>query len=195
MTTPEPADALLNHIRKFIALSDDEATFLLDHVQFKTLRNKDFLLKAGDVCHENFFIVQGCVRMYMHIDNGTEQIIQFAIDNWWMTDYMSFDHQKPAQFNIQAVEPTQVVVFSRSAQDVVFEKIPRLERYFRIILQRAYSASLMRIHFIYNQTGEARYQQFTRLFPDFVQRVPQYMLASYLGFTPEFLSKIRAKKG
>ena len=133
--------------------------------------------------------------MYINTDEGTEQIVQFAIDNWWITDYNSFDFQKPSLFNIQAVENCEIAFIKKETQEELFKKLPQLERYFRIILQRSFAASIMRIQYIFNQSGEERYRHFNSSFPDFVQRVPQYMLASYLGFTPEFLSKIRGKKG
>jgi len=132
--------------------------------------------------------------MYSQTDNGTEQIVQFGIDNWWVADYNSYDQQKPSIFNIQALEEGHVAVLERQVQEALLSKVPKLERYFRLVLQRAYAATLMRVHFIYSQSGEERYRHFNSLFPGFVQRIPQYMLASYLGFTPEFLSKIRAKK-
>jgi CRP-like cAMP-binding protein len=148
----------------------------------------------GQVCNACYFVVKGCLRMYTIPDNGTEQIVQFGIDNWWICDYTSFDSQKPSMFNIQAVEPSTLIYIDKKSQEELFAKVPKLERYFRLILQRAYSATLMRVHYIFTSTGEARYHHFNSLFPEFVQRIPQYMLASYLGFTPEFLSKIRAKK-
>ena len=128
-------------------------------------------------------------------DRGTEQIIQFAIDNWWLSDYMSFDKQTPSGFYIQAVEDTELLCLDRSTQEQLFKKVPQLESYFRIVFQRAYAASLVRIQYIFCLTKEERYHHFNNAYPEFVQRIPQYMLASFLGFTPEFLSKTRAKKG
>ena len=186
--------SLTQHIRKFVPLSDADAEILATLIHHKTVSNKTILSRAGDVCHEKYFVIKGCLRLFIHTDQGTEQIIQFAIDNWWMTDYMSFEMQKPSTFTIQAVESSQLLVITKAQLEELLMKVPTLERYFRLIVERAYSASLTRIHFIYNQSGEERYKHFSRLFPEFIQRVPQYMLASYLGFTPEFLSKIRAKR-
>jgi CRP-like cAMP-binding protein len=132
--------------------------------------------------------------MFYITDEGTEQMIQFGIDNWWLTDYMSLDNQRPSQFNIQAVENSEVILLERKVQDELFEKLPKMERYFRIVVQKAYAASVMRLRYIFTQSGEERFRHFNESFPEFVQRVPQYMLASYLGFSAEFLSKIRAKK-
>ena len=187
-------ETLIHHIRKFIPLTDADTKTLSTLIHPKTIPSKTILSRAGEVCHEKYFVIKGCLRLFIHTDEGNEQIIQFAIDNWWMTDYKSFEMQKPSTFTIQAVEPSELLVITKAELEELLAKVPPLERYFRLIVQRAYSASLTRIHFIYNQSGEERYSQFCRLFPEFVQRVPQYMLASYLGFTPEFLSKIRAKR-
>jgi CRP-like cAMP-binding protein len=107
---------------------------------------------------------------------------------------MSLDRQKPSEFSIQAVEPSAIAVLDKSVQDELFARLPQLERYFRLVLQRAYAAAIMRVKYIFTESGEERFRNFNNSFPEFIQRIPQYMLASYLGFTPEFLSKIRAKK-
>jgi len=187
-------DPLLKHLRKYISLSLGEENLLLPYLQVQSVKKKEHILTEGNVCSANYFIAKGCFRMYVHTDQGTEQIVQFAIDNWWITDYNSLDFQKPSLFNIQAVEDSEIIFIKSETREELFAKLPQLERYFRIILQRAFAASIMRIQYIFNQSGEERYRHFSTSFPDFVQRVPQYMLASYLGFTPEFLSKIRGKK-
>ena len=194
MNSSEPLDALSNHIHRFTELTSSEKTLIGEYVQFKEVKNKEFLMKAGQVCKSNYFVVKGCVRMFSHTSKGTEQIIQSGIDNWWISDYTSLESQQPSPFNIQALEPGVIGILDRKIQDDLFAHIPKLERYFRHVLQRAYAATLMRVHFIFSESGEERYHHFNTSFPEFVQRIPQYMLASYLGFTPEFLSKIRAKK-
>jgi CRP/FNR family transcriptional regulator len=185
---------LLDHIRRYVSLDDGEAESLLSHIRYKQVKKKEIILKEGQICTANYFVLKGCLRLYVVNDKGVEQIIQFGIDNWWISDYISFDRQTPSGFYIQAVENSEVILLERSAQDVLFKKIPQLESYFRIVYQKAYAASLMRIQYIFCKTKEERYHHFNNLFPEFVQRVPQYMLASFLGFTPEFLSKTRAKK-
>lgn len=187
-------DPLLSHIKRFIALSPNEEEMLLGHIEHRQLANKEHILKAGQVCDHYCFVVTGVLRMYATTSSGHEHIVQFGIDNWWICDYQSFESQTPSVFHIQALEPSTVLIIGRKQLEELFQKLPKLERYFRLILQRAYSATLMRVHYIFTSSGEERYRHFNSLFPDFVQRIPQYMLASYLGFTPEFLSKIRAKK-
>ncbi|GAB4025107.1 Crp/Fnr family transcriptional regulator [Spirosoma koreense] len=183
------------HIRKFVPLTSDEEAILATYLNYEPRPKKAFILREGQTCTANYFILRGCVRMFFITDQGHEQITQFGIDNWWISDYGSLDRQTPSAFYIQALEPSELVVLERQVQDALFERLPQMERYFRIVLQRAYAASQMRLYFIYNQSGEQRYHQFNSAFPEFVQRIPQYMLASYLGFTPEFLSKIRRRRG
>lgn len=185
---------LIDHIKKLVSLTAAEEEIIAACMQHKKLRKKDHLFKEGQICAANYFIVKGCMRTYTIDEKGSEQILQFGIDHWWMTDFMSMNTQTPSQFNIQAVEPTELIVFPVHVQEELFAAVPVLERYFRIILQRANAAAQMRVHFIFNMSGKERYEHFARVVPGFVQRVPQYMLASYLGFTPEFLSKIRAGK-
>lgn len=186
--------ALLDHIRKYITLSDDEALLICSKLRLTQIKKKDFLLSAGKICRANYFVSSGLLRLYFINKKEQEQITQFGLEGWWITDYDSLDSQKPSRFYIQAVEDADVIAWSRETQEELIRAIPQLERYFRLILQRAYAATQRRIEYIYSQTDEERYRHFSNLFPEFLQRVPQYMLASYLGFTPQFLSKIRAKK-
>jgi CRP/FNR family transcriptional regulator len=185
---------LLSHINKFIDLSKEDERIIESSLKSITVKKKQLLLEEGQVCRSNYFIVSGCCRLYFIDIKGVEQTIQFGIENWWITDYTSFQMQNASHFYIQAVENSTVIALDYHQQDELFKKIPKLERYFRLILQKAYSASQLRTKYFYSMTSEEMYWFFSKLFPEFVQRVPQYMLASYLGFTPEFLSKIRAKK-
>ncbi len=186
--------ALYKHINKFINLNKDEQEVLAPFLQPLSVKKKGFLLEEGQTCRANYFVVKGCLRLYFIDIKGAEQTTQFAIENWWITDLTSFLFQEHSEFYIQAAEPTDVIAIGNNQYEEMFHQLPKLERYFRLILQKNHQASQRRIKFLYSQTAEERYRNFNRLFPEFVQRVPQYMLASYLGFTPEFLSKIRAKK-
>ncbi|EHQ29230.1 Crp/Fnr family transcriptional regulator [Mucilaginibacter paludis] len=187
-------NSLIEHINKFAQLNAEEAELITKSVSLKIIKKKDFLLKPGQVCKSNYFVIKGCLRLYFINRKETEHITQFAIENWWITDQDSFDHQLPSDNYLQAVENTTVIVLEKAVLDDLFIRVPQLERYFRLILQMVYTAWQRRIKYIYNQTDEERYRLFSQRFPEFMQRVPQYMIASYLGFTPQFLSKIRAKK-
>jgi CRP/FNR family transcriptional regulator len=187
-------NTLLAHINRYVPLDEKEQQLILPFITLETFKKKSFLLKEGQVCHALFFVEKGCLRNFFLHDKGIEHTTQFAIENWWITDFLSFDRQMPSHFFIQAVEQTSVYIITKTKQEELLSELPKLERYFRLITQRAYGAYQLRIKYLYSQSGEERYHHFNSLHPEFVQRVPQYMLASYLGFTPEFLSKIRAGK-
>jgi len=186
--------ALLTHIKKNVTLSANEEEIVNGHVRILNIKKKAWLLTEGQICRNNYFVEKGCLRMYYITEKGTEQITQFAIENWWLADYMSLITQKPSLFFIQAVEDTQVIALDQHKQEELLQQVPGMERYFRLMMQRAYAAMQMRIKYIHDHSKEGVYHQFSGLFPDFVQRIPQYMLASYLGLTPEYLSEIRKKK-
>lgn len=185
---------LIEHMRRFVSLTGGDEKIIAGIAERKKISNKEHLLQEGEVCRQNNFLARGCLRKYINTEDGDKQIFQFAIESWWMTDYTSLESGKPSTCNIQAVEDCDIIVISRQNLEALYQKVPASETYFRKILQRAYEASLYRIHLIFSYSGEQRYHSFSKAFPEFVQRIPQYMLASYLGFTPEFLSKLRAKK-
>lgn len=187
-------EAIVTHIRKHITLSNQDVELLHSALEVRDVKKKEHLLQAGEVCRDNYFIVKGCFRLYLITAKGAEQVIQFGIENWWITEYSSLKSGKQSQFYLQAIESSTVVVLPREKEDKLFEQIPQLEKYFRLVLEKAYSAQLNRIHYIFNLTGEENYRLMADSYPDFVQRVPQYMLASFLGITPEFLSALRGRR-
>jgi CRP-like cAMP-binding protein len=186
--------SLLVHMNRFVELTAEEQEHILNAFTYQLVKKKEYILTEGQICHSTQFVMKGCFRSYLITEKGTEQIIQFGIENWWITDYDSFDNQQPSRLFIQAIEDTEIIVIDLQTLEELYVKVPKVERYFRIILQKNFIAAQRRILTINTVSGEQRYLNFRDLFPDFVQRVPQYMLASYLGLTPEFLSMIRAKK-
>ncbi|GAB4041164.1 Crp/Fnr family transcriptional regulator [Spirosoma gilvum] len=188
------SDSLQKHIQKFIAIDDQELADALTFFRSINLSKKENLLVEGQVCRSNYFVVKGCLRMFFVNDKGVEQTVQFAIENWWLSDYTSFSTQKPAVFSIQAVEKSEVIALDYTANETMLAQHPCLERYFRLVHQRAHAAAQYRMKYQYDHSREELYHEFVRLFPEFVQRIPQYLLASYLGFTPEYLSEIRSRK-
>lgn len=187
-------NSIITHLKKHITLTPEEEELFLSYVEVKDIKKKEYLLREGEVCRDNYFITEGCCRLYLITAKGAEQVIQFGIENWWITEYSSLKSGKPSQFYLQAIEPSQVVVLPRENEAELFAKLPQLEKYFRLVLEKAYAAQLNRIHYIFNLTGEEQYLMMCDKYPDFIQRVPQYMLASFLGITPEFLSMLRGKK-
>ena len=183
----------VNHIKKHVELNVDEIELLSSLVKLKTFSKKEYLLEEGAICKANYFVEKGLLRMFYINNKGIEQITHFALENWWLSDYMSFIMQSPGKFYIQAVEKSDVVLVEYHKQEELFKQLPQLERYFRIMTQRAYAAAQMRVKYHHDHNKEENYRLFVSLFPEFVQRIPQYMLASYLGFTPEYLSELRKK--
>ena len=185
---------LMKHIGKFVEITDNEFATVIPFFQSLKPLKKQNLVSAGQVCKSNYFVVKGCLRMFFINSKGVEQTIQFAIENWWISDYSSFESRARSAYTIQAVEASEVLAIDYESQEKMLELHPKLERYFRLINQKAHSASQSRIKFLYGFSREELYRHFCDNYPDFVQRIPQYLLASYLGFTPEYLSEIRRKR-
>jgi CRP-like cAMP-binding protein len=185
---------LLNHIKTYVQLQPQHEEVICSHMQPKTFKKKEFLLEPGKICQGNYFVVKGCIRLYFINKKLNEQIVNFGLENWWIADQDSLMNQKPSACYIQTVEPSEVLLLTEKERNALIDDVPVMETYFRIMLQKAYVAAQRRIGFIFNMTDEERYLHFNKVNPGFMQRVPQYMLASYLGFTPQFLSRLRAKK-
>lgn len=188
------SNAILNHIQKFVPLEDSEIDLLESSLTISQIKKKDHVLQEGEICNTMYFVVKGCMRQYIINSRGSEQTLQFGIENWWITDYLSYHNHTPSLFYLQAVETSDVIAIEKSVLESLLIQIPKLEKYFRIIAQRAFGAAQMRINFLFTMSAEERYHHINDNFPEFVQRVPQYMLASYLDFSAEFMSKIRAGK-
>lgn len=187
-------NVIINHIQKFVQLEPSEVNVLKSCLNVSQIKRKDHVLQEGQICNTMYFIAKGCMRQYIINSKGTEQTLQFGVENWWITDYLSYHNNSPSHFYIQAVETTEVIALDKSELDSILDQIPQLEKYFRIVAQKAFGAAQMRIKFLFTMSAEGRYNHFNNLNPEFVQRVPQYMLASYLDFSAEFMSKIRAGK-
>ncbi|GAO44929.1 Crp/Fnr family transcriptional regulator [Flavihumibacter petaseus] len=185
--------SLLEHISRFVALDNYETDKLSHFGKLLLLKKKDFLWKEGQICRAQYFVIKGCLRLYYLNEKGQEQITQFAIENWWIADIRSLDMRQPSVFHLQAVENSEVLSLDIDSMNQLLEAVPRLEKYFRLVQQRAYGATQQRLRFLHSLSKEEQYRQFIQAFPGFTERIPQYMLASYLGFTPEYLSELRKK--
>lgn len=187
-------DALPQHIQKLTGISLPDAREIGSAFRRVEVAKKENLLKEGMICTANYFVERGCLRLFFTGQNGIEHTVQFALENWWLSDYTSFSTQRASEFFIQAVEPSVVRAVSFQAQEDLLQRHPVMERYFRLIHQRVHGATQFRMKAMYDQSRKELYESFSSQFPDFVQRVPQYLLASYLGFTPEYLSQLRKRK-
>jgi CRP-like cAMP-binding protein len=182
------------HLEKFIDINDSEFLDILAFFKVLKVRKKENLLVEGQLCKSHYFVLNGCLRKFFVNEKGIEQTTEFAIENWWITDNIAFENKLASEFYIQAVENSEILIIDQHSQEKLLAEFPKMERYFRFIYQRAYAASQMRIKYLYSFSKEDFYHQFSSKHPEFVQRIPQYLIASFLGFTPEYLSEIRNKK-
>jgi len=184
---------VLIHINKKINLLESETSILVSKLKERTYLKNQYIVQAGDICKHQTFVLSGKVRTFYLDDNGNEHIVAFGIENWWVGDICSFTTQTPAEFNTQCLDKTTVVQISYENMEQLYADIPKLERYFRIIIQKAYGNMSKRIIRNHSMSAKERYLLFSETYPEIVQLVPQYMIASYLGITKEFLSHIRSQ--
>ncbi|HEY9047100.1 MAG TPA: Crp/Fnr family transcriptional regulator [Ohtaekwangia sp.] len=181
--------------RKFnekVSLTAEEQEQIKPYLTLKKLRKKQYLLQEGDICKAIAFVEKGSLREYS-VDNGTEHIIQFALEGWTISDLFSFLTGEPATYNIDALEDSELVLVTKSAHEELLKVLPKYETYIRLQITNAYIALQRRLTTIISLPIEERYTIFTEMYPDIVQRVPQHMIASYMGLTPETLSRMRKK--
>ncbi len=159
----------------------------------KKLRKKQYLLQEGDVCKSIAFVSKGVLKAYSADANGNEHIIQFGLEGWIISDLYSFLTGEPATYNIDAIEDAELVLISKSAHEELLQKLPKYETFTRLNITGAYLAMQKRLTSIIGSSLEERYANFTALYPNILQRVPQHMIAAYMGLTPETLSRIRRR--
>jgi CRP-like cAMP-binding protein len=186
-------DLILKNISKHITLDKKEAEFFVSILHFKQLKRKEFLLKAGEVCRTENFVTKGCLRTYTIDENGFEHILMFAIEDWWTGDLYSFPAEKPSSYFIDALEDTELLQISKTNLEQLYERVPKFERFYRIIFQNALITQHERINQNLSYTAEQRYIHFIEKYPKVEQRISQKHVATFLGITPEFLSILRKK--
>lgn len=185
------AELLFAKINEIVALSEEEYSFLRTLFVSKKLHKKQFLLQEGAVCTYQAFVEKGILRSYMTDDKNNEHILQFASEGWWMADLSSFLTGTPSRFSIQALEETEVLLIDKPSWNLSMENIPGLEHYFRILIQNHLIATQERLMQSLSESAEKKFLKFEKTYPSCVTRVPQHMIASYLGITRETLSRVR----
>ncbi|TYA74720.1 Crp/Fnr family transcriptional regulator [Seonamhaeicola marinus] len=187
-------EQLIKSISKHIKLSSVEEDLIETFWVEKTLKKGDYLLRNGETCRTDNFVVKGTLKAYyINPETGKEEILYFAIENWWATDIESFQKQTPSIYNIQAIEKTTLLQIGHDSFQEMLKQIPKLERFFRIILENHIGSLQRRIILNNILNAEQRYLNFLKDYPKISEKVPNYLIASYLGITAEFLSRMRKK--
>ena len=176
-----------------ITLTSAQQDIIKQYLIPKKIRKNQYLLQEGDVAKHAAFVEKGALRAYSVDDRGTEHIIQFAFEGWTISDLYSFLTGEAATYNVDALEDSELVLISKAAQDEILKQIHEYEVYTRLQITGAYLAMQKRLTSILSLSLEERYINLTKLYPNLIQRVPQRMIASYMGLTPETLSRVRRK--
>lgn len=186
-------DLLFQHISRHVALTDEEWERTKTMFVPKKLRRRQYLLQTGDTSEYIAFVSKGILRSYTVDDRGEEHMVQFATEGWWIGDIYSFLTKEPALYTIDALEESELLLLSLEAQDKLFDDVPKFERYIRILQRNSLIAMHRRLVLTISMSAEDKYQQMLTHYPSLLQRVPQHMIASYLGVKPETLSRIRKR--
>jgi CRP-like cAMP-binding protein len=190
---PKKYNLVLQNVCRHINITTDEKDFFVSLLEPKTLKKKWLHLKAGEICKYSTFVTSGCLKGYTIDKDGGEHILTFAFADWWIADLYSLISQKPGFLNIEAMADTEILMLPRDSQAKLYKDVPAFERFFRILVENSLVANQQRLINNMSMTAEERYLQFINKYPAVLEYVPQHNVASYLGITPEFLSKIRAR--
>lgn len=184
---------LLNHIANYISLTEKEQKLLLSKTETVEYKAKTILLNAGEICKYSYFVNSGLLRSFNINDNIVEHVLHFACEGWWIGDMYSLLSQKPGNLFIEVLEDSEVVLLSKENQQLLYHEIPKLERFFRILTENSLVAHQERLMDNLSLSAEERFEKFFKRYPTLIQRVPQKQIASYIGVTPEFFSKMKSK--
>jgi CRP/FNR family transcriptional regulator, anaerobic regulatory protein len=182
---------IIKHFSNYISLNDDEIVGLESRLTEKKVKRRQFILQQGDVCKHYSFVVKGCFKMYKVDDKANEHNLQFAIEDGWIADIGSFHAEKPSELYIEAIEQSTILQLSKPDLLLLYHNFPKFERIFRVLIENAFVALQRRVLQNISSTAEERYLDFSKRYPDLFNRISNVQIASYIGVTPEFLSKIR----
>lgn len=184
---------ILQNIAKHISLTPEEELLFLSKTETRNYKAKTILQNAGRICKESYYVNSGLLRSFNINDNIVEHVMNFACEDWWISDMYSFISQKPGNLFIEALEDCEVVVLTKENQDQLYREIPKFERFFRILIENSLVAHQERLMDNLSLTAEERFDKFCRKYPTLIQKVPQKQIASFIGVTPEFFSKMKSR--
>jgi CRP-like cAMP-binding protein len=186
-------DLIISNFARHINLSQAETDYTLSLFTYQKVKKRTILLSAGDVCRVVYFVNRGCLRLYQVDKNGTEHVISFMPEDWWAVDIESFYNQSPANYYIDALEDTEVLIISYVNQALLYSHVPKFERFFRILTQNGFILYQKRIMQNLSKSAEERYKLFRKRYPNLEHRIAQKDIAAYLGITPVFVSILRKR--
>jgi len=182
--------SLRQHIEKIVSLTDDESGHVLSHFTIKKLKKHQFLVQEGDSVVSDFFVLKGLIKAYHTDENGKDHILQFAMEDWWVTDYQAYFNEAKATLNIDCIEPTEVLCITLNDREKLCRDLHKIEHFFRKKSNAGYIALQRRILSLLNSSAKERYEQFLDQYPSLYQRIPKTLMASYLGVSRETLSRL-----
>lgn len=186
-------DSFIANILRYISLTPEEEHIILEHISIRKFARGEFINKEGEVNRYTNFITKGSARAYFIDPNGHEHVVQLGISNWWISDYTSFITQKPGLLYCEALEPTETYSISYENLELLYKKVPALERFYRLLIQKAYASFHNRVLHSLSMDAEERYRRFRETYPEMDRQLSQKHIASYLGMSAEFLSKIKKR--
>jgi len=180
-------------VGRFVSFDQQELKVFNALLKHKIVPKKYFLLRAGEICNFEGFIIKGCVRKYYIDENGHEIVVQFGIENSWISDIASFSSKTPGNLFIETLEESEILYLTVQTKEQLLLEAPRFERFYRILVERNISVMQERLHYSISKSAREKYLDFLEHYPTIPQRVAQHYIASYLGMSAEFLSKTRAR--
>ena len=184
---------ILDNISKIVTLTLEEQAYFLSKTETKKIKAKIILQNAGQVCKEGYFVNSGLLRSFNINDNIVEHVMSFACEGWWISDMYSLLSQKPGNLFIEVLEDAEVVILTKENQEQLYLEIPKLERFFRILTENSLVANQERLMDNLSLTAEERFEKFCKKYPTLIQKVSQKQIASFIGVTPEFFSKMKSR--
>jgi len=186
-------DALVGSLSKYVTLTHEEVNVIASLFTFKTFRKRQYIMQEGNITRHETFIVKGITRTYTVDEKGQEHIVQFGLEDWWIGDLYSFLTETPSLYNVDCLEDTEVFQITKPNLEALYVQVPKMERHFRLIIQNAFIASTNRVASSLVKSATDRYLEFIHQYPQIERSVPNHQIASYLGITPQSLSRIRSQ--
>jgi len=183
--------ALRRHIETIIPLTDSEFEEFVSILSVEKFRKDEFIIRQGDVVTKEYYVLEGCIQAYHSAESGARSVLQFAIEDWWISDFTAFYNETTASLNVKCIEDSVVLGLQKEHLEEFYKRVPKFERFFRIKVTRAFLSLKNRVLSGIDKSGKERYLDFCNTYPNIEKRVPNYQIASYLGIQPQSLSRIR----